>query len=44
VQVGEAFVEVRRVVGGAIVTVLEAALEVELQTGLKTESEVSEPA
>ena len=44
VQVGEAFVEIRRVVGGAVVAVLEASLEIELQAGLETEGEVAEAA
>ena len=44
VQVGEAFVEIRRVVGGAVVAVFEASLEVELQTGLEAEGEVAETA
>jgi len=43
-QVGEAFVEIRRVVGSAVVPVFGASLEVELQTGLKREGEVAEPA
>ena len=44
VQVREAFVEIRRVVGGAVVAVFEASLEVELQTGLEAEGEIAETA
>ena len=44
VKVGKPFVEVRRLVRGAIVAVFEASFEVELQTGLETEGDVAKTA